>query len=55
METPLIVPNSEPFFLPGGPTGCLLLHSFTSMPEEMRWMARFIERRIALQGGEVKP
>jgi carboxylesterase len=31
-----IVPDSEPFFLPGGTTGCLLLHGFTAMPGEMR-------------------
>ena len=31
-----IVPNSEPFFLPGGPTACMLLHGFCAMPEEMR-------------------
>jgi carboxylesterase len=30
-----LVPGSEPFFLPGGTTGCLLLHGFTSSPGEM--------------------
>ncbi len=36
MSEPLLVPGAEPFFLPGGPTGCLLIHGFTAMPEEMR-------------------
>lgn len=38
IETPLIVPGGEPFYLPGNAVGCLLLHGFTSMPEEMRWL-----------------
>jgi carboxylesterase len=38
----LIVPQSEPFFFPGGSTGCLLLHGFTSMPEEMRPLGEFL-------------
>ena len=45
-DDPLIVPGAEPFFFPGGspgdapggPVGCLLLHGFTAMPEEMRWL-----------------
>jgi carboxylesterase len=45
MQTPLIVPGAEPFFLPGGPIGCLLLHGFTSMPEEMRWLGDDLARR----------
>jgi len=40
MVEPLIVPNSEPFYLPGSRTGCLLLHGFSSMPEEMRPLGR---------------
>ena len=30
-----ILPGAEPFYFPGGETGCLLLHGFTSSPEEM--------------------
>jgi carboxylesterase len=37
-----IVPGSEPFYLPGGATGCLLLHGFTAMPEEMRLLGEFL-------------
>ncbi len=36
------VPGSEPFFLPGGSTGCLLLHGFSSMPEEMRPLGEYL-------------
>ena len=31
-----ILPGAESFFLPGGPTGVLLLHGFTSSPAEVR-------------------
>jgi carboxylesterase len=41
-ELHLIVPGAEPFFFPGGPTGCLLLHGFTAMPEEMRWLGEYL-------------
>lgn len=33
-----LVPGGEPFFFPGGSTGCLLLHGFTVMPQEMLWL-----------------
>ena len=36
MNSSRIVPKAEPFFFPGGRTGCLLIHGFTSMPDEMR-------------------
>lgn len=32
------LPGAAPFFLPGGPVGCLLLHGFTAAPGEMRWL-----------------
>lgn len=31
-----LLPGGEPFFLPGGSTGCLLIHGFTASPQEMR-------------------
>ncbi len=37
-----IIPNNEPFLLNGGSTGCLLLHGFSSMPEEMRPMGDYL-------------
>ncbi len=30
--------DPSPFFLPGGPTGVLLIHGFTGSPTEMRWI-----------------
>ncbi|MDQ2806787.1 MAG: alpha/beta fold hydrolase [Chloroflexota bacterium] len=35
---PLLMPGTEPFFLPGGATGCLLLHGLSSSPATMRDM-----------------
>jgi len=40
-----IVPDSEPFFLPGGTTGCLLLHGFSAMPEEMRPLGDYLVKK----------
>ena len=37
-----ILPGGEPFHLPGGPTGCLLLHGFTSTPKEMRLLGEHL-------------
>jgi carboxylesterase len=37
-----IVPESEPFFLPGEATGCLLLHGFSAMPGEMRPLGEYL-------------
>ena len=38
MAQNLIIPTAEPFFLPGGKVGVLLVHGFTGTPKEMRWM-----------------
>jgi carboxylesterase len=45
----MIVPGAEPFLLCGssgigtpGRAGCLLLHGFTAMPEEMRWLGEYL-------------
>ncbi|MGC9333124.1 MAG: alpha/beta hydrolase, partial [Anaerolineae bacterium] len=45
MDVPAIIPRSEPFFYPRGTTGCLLLHGFTSTPEEMRWLGQDLAGR----------
>jgi carboxylesterase len=37
-----VVPGAEPVFLPGGATGVLLLHGFTSSPAEVRPLADFL-------------
>ncbi len=39
---PEIIPTAEPFFFPGGPTGCLLVHGFTGTPKEMRWLGEYL-------------
>ena len=36
ITAPLTIPTAEPFFIPGGPTGVLLVHGFTGSPFEMR-------------------
>jgi carboxylesterase len=40
-----ILPTAEPYFLPGGPVGCLLIHGFTSTPRVMRPLADFLHQR----------
>jgi carboxylesterase len=37
-----IVSGSEPYLFPGGRTGCILLHGFTSMPEETRLLGQYL-------------
>jgi len=39
MKNDLIIPTAEPFLIPGGKTGCLLIHGFTGTPKEMRMLA----------------
>jgi carboxylesterase len=45
MADTLIVPKSEPFFYPGSRTGCLLLHGFSSMPEEMQPLGQYLHEQ----------
>lgn len=35
-------PNADPFFLPGGSTGCLLIHGFSGSPAEMRGLGNYL-------------
>ena len=42
MEVPLVVPEAQPFYLPAGRIGCLLLHGFSANPEEMRWLGDYL-------------
>lgn len=37
-----LIPGGEPFYYPGGSTGCLLVHGFTGAPEEMRWLGEHL-------------
>lgn len=41
----MIIPGAEPFFFPGGPIGCLLIHGFTGTPKEMRPMGEYLANR----------
>lgn len=61
MSGQMIIPTAEPFFFPGGPTGCLLIHGFTGSPKEMRWMGEYLARQghtvlgIRLAGHATQP
>jgi carboxylesterase len=37
-----IIDGAEPFFFPGGPAGCLLIHGYTGTPKEMRWLGEYL-------------
>jgi carboxylesterase len=34
----MIIAGGQPYFLAGGPFGCLLIHDFTTCPKEIRWL-----------------
>jgi len=61
MNKNLIIPSAEPFFLPGGETGCLLVHGFTGAPKEMRLMGNALNQKnitvlgIRLTGHATQP
>lgn len=38
----MIQPGGEPFYFPGGPVGCLLVHGFTGAPKEMLDLGRHL-------------
>lgn len=40
-----VMPGAEPFRYEGGDTGCVLLHGFTSTPQEMRPLGEFLRDR----------
>ena len=39
------IPDAEPFVLPGGKTGCLLVHGFTGAPKEMGELGDFLNQQ----------
>lgn len=41
---PLIIPDCGPFLLPGGKTGCILIHGFSAMPAEMKDLANHLHK-----------
>lgn len=61
MANAQIIPTAEPFFLPGGPVGCLLIHGFTGTPKEMRWLGQDLASRgytvlaVRLNGHATRP
>jgi carboxylesterase len=40
-----IITGAEPFYLPGGPVGCLLVHGFTGTPKEMRSLGEYLNKQ----------
>jgi len=42
MTQSYIMPGAEPYFLPGNPVGCLMIHGFTGTPKELRWMGEYL-------------
>lgn len=40
-----ILPGAEPFFLPGGSRGVLIIHGFTGSPSEMRLMGNYLNQQ----------
>ncbi len=44
MPKAMTIPTAEPFFIPGGKTGCLLIHGFTGTPFEMRMLGDSLAR-----------
>jgi carboxylesterase len=40
-----VIPTTEPFYFPGGPTGCLLTHGFTGTPKEMRPLGEYLHQQ----------
>lgn len=43
--SPVLMEGAEPFFLPGGEEGVLLLHGFTGSPSEMKLYGRYLNER----------
>ena len=41
----MICSGAEPFFLPGGPQGVLLVHGFTGSPADLLLLGRFLQAR----------
>ena len=47
----LTISTAEPFFFPGGKTGCVLVHGFTGSPKEMRLMGDYLnENEVTVIG-----
>jgi carboxylesterase len=44
MNSARTIPTAEPFFIPDGKTGCLLIHGFTGTPKEMRMLGESLTK-----------
>ncbi len=40
-----ILPNANPFYLPGNKTGVIVVHGFTGAPTEMRWLGEYLNKK----------
>jgi carboxylesterase len=40
-----LLPGAAPFFYPGDRIGCLVVHGFTGMPQEVRWLGQHLHRQ----------
>ena len=45
MQRMQIMSSAEPFFYPGGPIGCVLVHGFTGTPKEMRLLGDYLHQQ----------
>lgn len=45
MTSQYIIPTGEPYFWPGGSTGCLLIHGFTCTPRVLRPVGEFLRQQ----------
>jgi carboxylesterase len=45
MKSAYLIPDGCPVYLPGGKTGCILVHGFTCMPKEMEYLAEDLHQR----------
>ena len=61
MKNPLVIDGAEPFFIPAGKTGILLVHGLTGTPKEMRKMGAHLAQQgftvlaIRLNGHATSP
>lgn len=45
MKSAYLIPDGCPVLMPGGITGCILVHGFTCMPKEMEYLATDLHSR----------
>lgn len=45
MEEIHLLPGATPFYYPGNHIGCLVLHGFTGIPQEVRWLGQYLNQR----------